>query len=209
MRCDSSAKLTPPIAATSLMSLSARPARDEPNVKAFFSFEASLAPVGTGRGPLIPPGPTETVAAEVVGFVAVLDVGTEDVDATVTKGVGPGVMAVGADVTPPTCGRWMVKAIGAGDSEVMEGSVLIVETAVIVVEAAAAVVVAVTLGACWAALAFGVALLAAGLGGRGAGRVPAEAPTIVGVWSRTCPPIGRTVCICVGPAFTRLTTLCC
>lgn len=96
----------------------------------------------------MPPRPTEIDAAEVVGFVAVLDVGATDVDATVTKGVGPDVMAVDADVTPPTCGRWMVKAIGAGDSEVMEGSVLIAETAVIVVEVAAAAVVAVTLGAC-------------------------------------------------------------
>ena len=200
------------MAATSLMSLSARPARDEPNVKAFFSFDASLGPVDAAKGlipPLMAPGPTETVAAEVVGFVAVLDVGAADVDATVTNGVGPDVMVVDADVTPPTCGRWMVKAIGAGVSEVTEGSVLMAETAVIVVDAAAAAVVAVTLGACWAALAFGVALLAAGLGGRGVGRTPAEAPTIVGVWSRTCPPIGRTVCTCVGPAFTRLTTLCC
>lgn len=100
----------------------------------------------------------------------------------------------------------MVKERGV--SEVDEGSVFMADKAVIVVPLDCADG-PVTLGACWAALAFGVALLAAGLGGLGEDTVPpAEAATIEGAWTRTCPPIGRTVCICVGPAFTRLITLC-
>ena len=83
IRCDSSAKLTPPIAATSLMSLSPlKPASDEPKVKAFFSLEASLGPVDAARTPLIPPAPTESVEADATGFVVVPDVGVADVDAT-------------------------------------------------------------------------------------------------------------------------------
>ncbi len=159
------------------------------------------------RTPLIPPAPTDTVDAEATGLVAVLDVGAADVDATVTDGMGPVVVAVEAAATPPTGGRVMVKERGVGFSDVEEGSVLMADTAVMVVAVNAADV-AVTFGACWAALAFGVALLAAGLGGLGEGKVPAEAATIEGAWTRTCPPIGRTVCICVGPAFTRLTTPC-
>lgn len=139
------------MAATSLMSLSPlRPASDEVNVKAFFSFEAStLGAVDAARTPLIAAPPTDTVVgAETNGFVIAPDVAAVDVDDTDIKEVGPAEVAAAAGATVPVGGRVMVKDKGGAASVATEGSVLMAGAVVIVVEAPAATEVAVTLGAC-------------------------------------------------------------
>lgn len=177
IRWDSSARLTPPIAATSLMSLSPlRPANEEANANVFFSLEASLGAEEATKVPLTVP--SDAVDAVATGRVAALEVEAVDVDATVIKGDAPVVGTEDTDV--PAGGRVMVKERGVVPSVAPEGSVLIVDAAVMVVDAPVAADVAITLGACWAALALGTVLLAAGRGGRGEETVPAEAPTIEG-----------------------------
>lgn len=175
--CDSSAKFTPPMAATSLMSLS--PTSEEEKLNPFFSLPAESFPGGAVELKeeveprltllmMVDGPPVEAEETEVNGGGLLL---TDEVVIDVDVEVDPAGTEEG--------GRVMVNEIGAGLS--LELGVDSADFAAAAAAAAAAVL------ACWAAFAFGVTLGAAGLAGRGVvlGTTPALAATIEGTWTRT------------------------